>query len=241
MATFSVDLNGQTAVVTGAGEGIGRACALALAASGAYVMVNDLNPDRADTVAQQIVEAGGKAIPWQADIASRFQVTAMIENARDAFGRIGILVNAAGVGKAGQALTLDEWDWRRILEVNLNGAFFCSQLLGRVMADEGGGVIVNIASASPFSPIREGVGYATSKAGLVAMTQQLARELAPRGIRINAVCPGHIEEDDAPAPMLAPALGHTGTPDDVAAAVLFLCSDGARFITGQALIVNGGV
>jgi 3-oxoacyl-[acyl-carrier protein] reductase len=238
---FSVDLKGQNAIVTGAGADTGRAIALALAASGAAVTVNDINPDRAEKVAQEIISSGGQALGWQADVSNRFQVGSMVEAARDAFGRIHILVNAAGAMKLGPASKLDEWDWRRLLDVNLTGAFFCTQLVGRVMADEGGGVIVNLASSAGHSnPLPEGVGYVASKAGLVGMTRQLAREFAPQGIRVNAVCPGNILKYEDPAIVPSNAQARWGTPEEIASVVLFLCSDAARFVTGQAINVDGG-
>ena len=144
MNSFSVDLTGQTAIVTGAGADVGRAIALILAQAGASVVVNDLNPDRADKVTQEIIDAGGKATAWQADASNRFQVGSLIEAARDAYGRLHIVINAAGTFKGGPMPKFDEWDWRRLMEMNLNSAFFVSQLAGRVMADEGGGIIVNI-------------------------------------------------------------------------------------------------
>jgi NAD(P)-dependent dehydrogenase (short-subunit alcohol dehydrogenase family) len=215
-----------------------------LAASGAAVMVNDINPDRADEVADAITAAGGRAQAWQADVSNRFQVGSMIEAARDAFGRVNILVNAAGVYKGGGLATLDEWDWRRVLDVNLTGAFFCSQLLSRVMADEGGGVIVNVASTAGHpNPLPEGVSYTASKAGLIGMTKQFAHELAPRGIRVNAVCPANIADEDETVrggDGVLPAQGRLGMASEVAAVILFLLSDGASFITGQAINVDGG-
>ena len=228
--------------MTGAGADVGRAIALALAGAGAAVVVNDLNPDRAETVAQEIVAAGGKATPWQADVSNRFQVGSLVEGARDAYGRIHLLVNAAGTFKGGAMAALDEWDWRRLLDVNLTGTFFVSQLVGRVMADEGGGVIVNIASSAGHpNPLPDGVGYVASKAGVLGVTKQCAREFAPFGIRVNAVCPGNIETSPlTTSNPPANAQGRCGTPEDVAAVVLFLCSDAARFITGQAINVDGG-
>jgi NAD(P)-dependent dehydrogenase (short-subunit alcohol dehydrogenase family) len=239
--SFSVNLIGQNALVTGAGADTGRAIALALAAAGAAVTVNDLNPDRAESVAAEITAAGGRAVSWQADISNRFQVGSLVEGARDAFGRIHILVNAAGAMKLGSAAKLDEWDWRRLLDVNLTGAFFCTQLVSRVMADEGGGVIVNLAaSAGHPNPLPEGVGYVASKTGLIGMTKQCAREFAPQGIRVNAVCPGNILEYEDSSIIPSNAQARWGTPEEVASVVLFLCSDAARFITGQAINVDGG-
>ncbi len=243
MSRFTVDLAGQNAIVTGAGADVGRAIALALAASGAAVLVNDLNPDRAERIAGEITEKGGRALGWQADVTNRFQVGSLIEAARDAFGGIHILINAAGVYKTGPMPQLDEWDWRRIIEVNLTGAFFCSQLLGRVMADEGGGVIVNIASTAGHpDPLPDGVAYVASKAGLIGLTKQCAREFAASGIRVNAICPGNIPELLNPQPDTPPnnAMRRYGTPEDIADVALFLCSDAARFITGQSLNVDGG-
>ncbi|MEZ4668358.1 MAG: SDR family NAD(P)-dependent oxidoreductase [Anaerolineae bacterium] len=237
---FCVDLSGQHAIVTGAGADVGRAIALALACAGAAVVVNDLNPDRAEQVSQEIIALGGWATPWQADVSNRFQVGSLVEGARDAYGRIHIVVNAAGAYKIGPMSGLDEWDWRRLLDVNLTGTFFVSQLAGRVMADEGGGVIVNIAAAAGHpNPLADGVGYVASKAGVLGMTKQCAREFAPQGIRVNAVCPGNIHVDGV-AGSPTNALGQLGTAEDVAGVVLFLCSDAARFITGQAINVDGG-
>jgi NAD(P)-dependent dehydrogenase (short-subunit alcohol dehydrogenase family) len=240
-APFTVDLRGHAALVTGAGADVGRAAALALARAGAAVVVNDINPDRPDEVAALIAEHGGRALAWQADVANRFQCASMIEAGRDAFGRLDILVNAAGVERLGPLDKVDEWDWRRAIDVNLTGAFFCTQLLGRVMAEEGGGVIVNIASTAGggLTPA-QGVSYTASKAGLIGLTRQSARELAPRGIRVNAVCPGNVTGEFSADAAPANALGRMGTPEEIAAVVLFLCSDAARFLIGQSLRADGG-
>jgi 3-oxoacyl-[acyl-carrier protein] reductase len=241
---FYIRLEGQAALVTGAGTGIGRETALMLASAGAAVVVNDINPDRADDVADAITVAGGRALAWQADVSNRFQVGSMIEAARDAFGRVNILVNAAGVYKGGGLSTLDEWDWRRVLDVNLTGAFFCAQLLSRVMGDEGGGVIVNVASTAGHpDPLPEGVSYTASKAGMIGMTKQFARELAPQGIRVNAVCPANIAEEDETVrggERVIPAQGRLGNAAEVASVILFLISDAATYVTGQAINVDGG-
>ncbi len=242
MSNFKVDLHGRAALVTGAGEGVGRAIALALGEAGASVLVNDINPDRADRVADELTAAGSTAAAWQADVANRFQVGAMIEAIRDKFGAIHLLINAAGVDKVISAVQTDEYDFRRILEVNLIGAFFCCQLAGRVMLDEGGGVIVNVASVYGHTLARtESAAYTSSKDGLLALTRTLALEWAAAGIRVNALCPGDVQ--DSPHVTISPAnpLGRIGTPEEVAAVALFLCSDAASFVTGQAIHVDGGL
>ena len=199
MTNFTVDLSEHNALVTGAGSGTGRATALALALSGARVAVNDLNIERAEAVVEQIQGRGGTAIAIHADVSNRFQTANMIERTRDAFGRIHILVNAAGIFKAESMLNIDEWDWRRQLEVNITGTFFCMQLVGRVMADEGGGAIINMTSAAAVnSTIPAGIGYIAGKSSIVGMTRQAARELAPHNIRVNAIAAGNIYEEYMP-------------------------------------------
>jgi NAD(P)-dependent dehydrogenase (short-subunit alcohol dehydrogenase family) len=242
MPDFVVDFSGKTAIVTGAGAGIGKAIAEALAKAGAAVALNDLNPDRVETLAAELTAQGARAVGFQGDISNRFQVSALIERARDAFGRIDFLINAVGIFKPDALQGIDEWDLRRQIEVNVIGTFFCVQLMSRVMADEGGGVIINIASTAGHpNPITNGAAYMTGKAGIVAMTKQAARELAPQNIRVNAVCPGNIIESDMPPiENLQNALQRIGTPEEIADVVLFLCSDAARFITGQAINVDGG-
>ncbi|MFP4322614.1 MAG: SDR family NAD(P)-dependent oxidoreductase [Anaerolineales bacterium] len=242
MSTFTVDLNDKNALVTGAGAGIGWAAAVALADAGARVFANDLNPDRAEAIAEHIRARGGDALGWQADVSNKLLVGPMIEAMRDAYGPIHLVINAAGVEKRGPLLGLDEWDWRRVLDVNLNGTFFVSQLAGRVMADEGGGCIVNVASTAGHTLARaDAAAYAASKAGVVGYTRSAAVALAPLGVRMNAVCPANIEGDAhaAPDPERIPQ-GRAGMPEEVAAVILFLCSDAARYITGQAIIVDGG-
>jgi NAD(P)-dependent dehydrogenase (short-subunit alcohol dehydrogenase family) len=241
MGHFSVDLTGRVALVTAAGDGFGRAVSQALAGAGAAVCVNAINPDRADRVVDAIQAAGGRAMPWTADVSNRFQVGAMIEAVRDQFGGLHCLVNSTSVEKRSPLLSVDEYDWRRVVEINLTGAFFCTQLAARVMVEEGGGTIVNIISTNPaVLSRRDSAAYAASQAGLIAVTRESARDLAARGVRVNAVCPANITpESEAADPGRIPQ-GRTGTPEEVAAVVLFLCSESASYITGQAIVVDGG-
>lgn len=220
MTDTEIDLAGRTALVTGAGAGMGRAIALALAARGAAVAVSDLNIERADRTADAIRAAGGAACALHADISNRFQVANMIEQARDAFGAIDILVNAVAILHTEPLLHVDEWSWRRQIEVNITGAFFCTQLVARVMSDEGGGCVINLASAEAGnSSLPAGIGYITGGAGVIGMTRQAARELASHKIRVNCIA----------TPV------RDASKEKVAKAALFLCSDAAKSLTGQVL------
>ncbi len=244
MTNFTVNLAGKAALVTGAGLGIGRAVALALGAAGASVFVADVNPDTTDTVVDLIVAAGGTASGWQGDVSNKLMVGPMIEAMRDTFEKIDIVVNAAGVEKIGSLIKLDEWDWRRVMDVNLNGTFFVGQLAGRVMADEGGGVIINLASTAGHTlPRANSISYVASKAGVIGLTKEMARELAPYRVRVNAICPANIDTpDERPERFDTSRIpqGRLGTPEEVANVVLFLCSDAASYITGQAIHIDGG-
>lgn len=241
---FSVDFTGRAALVTGAGTGIGRATAMALGQSGASVFVNDINPDNAAKVAEEIRAMGGIAADWCADVANKLAAGSLIEAMRDAYGRIDIVVNAAGVEKKASLMKLDEWDWRRVLDINLNGTFFITQLTGRVMAEEGGGVMVNLASTAGIAlPRADSAAYAASKAGVIGFTKEAARFFAASGIRINAVCPANIDsEDEYPNPENLGRIpqNRLGRPEEVASVILFLCSDAASYMTGQAIFVDGG-
>ncbi|GIK58256.1 MAG: SDR family NAD(P)-dependent oxidoreductase [Chloroflexi bacterium] len=188
-------LTNKVAIITGAGQGIGTAVAHTLAATGIRVAVNDLNPDRAERVVTEIVQAGGQAIAVAADVANKFQCAHLIETTRAAWGRLDILVNNAAVMPQATILKMDEWDWNRCLDVNLKGVFFMSQLCGRVMADENadengerGGLIVNIASTAGVDvPFENRAAYCASKAGIIGFTRECAREFARFGVRVYAL------------------------------------------------------
>ena len=256
-------LDNKVAIVTGAGRGIGAAIAHTLAAAGAKVAVNDINPDRAEKTAVSIREAGGQAIGIAADIANKYQCSNLIETTRAEFGGLHILVNNASVEPSKPIMKLDEWDWQRTIDVNLKGTFFMSQLCGRVMggvfdkldglagAKGEGGVIVNIGSMAGVEvPMMDKSAYCASKAGMLGFARECAREFAQYGIRVNTVLPGLIDTSRTES-FIANESGEThiqtriplkrpGHVQDVANAVLFLCSDASSYMTGSTIAVDGG-
>jgi len=245
---MNAELSGKVALVTGAGRGIGRAIAIGLSRAGATVAVNDINPDSCERAAVELAPASAA---FHADVSNKHAVQAMIDGVLERWGRLDILVNNAGVEPHASLLTLDEWDWRRTIDVNLTGPFLCAQSAARVMKDTGGGIIVNIASiAGRAGGLRDRSAYVASKMGLIGLTKECARELAAYHIRVNAVCPGVIEtemtahlrqsEEQMKRWLEDIPQGRLGAPDDVVGLVLFLCSDAAAYITGQAINVDGG-
>jgi NAD(P)-dependent dehydrogenase (short-subunit alcohol dehydrogenase family) len=241
-------LSGRTAVVTGATRGIGRAIAVGLAAAGADVLVHGRDAAAGRTVAAEVGALGRRAVWYGADLARAGAAGAVVQAALDAFGRVDVLVNNAGVFERLPALELDEAGWDRLLAVNLKAAFFAAQAAARAMrASARGGVIVNVSSDAAWSGgLNPCAHYAASKAGLVSITRSLARELAPHRIRVNAVAPGLIatemgETAGAALPELRIPLGREGTPAEVAACVVFLASDAASYVTGATLNLSGGL
>jgi NAD(P)-dependent dehydrogenase (short-subunit alcohol dehydrogenase family) len=245
------EFEGKVVLVTGAGRGIGRAIAEAFAARGARVAANDITPVNLDETIRRITAAGGLCKGYVFDVAAKMPVQAMIEEIRDAWQRIDILVNNAGVEPHASILEMDEWDWRRTLDVNLSGPFFTTQSVGRVMREQGGGIIVNIASiAGRAHGLKDRAAYVASKMGLVGLTREAAREFAAYNIRVNAICPGVIETEMTAAlrqdeGMMRKWLedipqGRLGRAEDVVGMVLFLCSQNAAYVTGQAIHVDGG-
>lgn len=251
---MKLSLEGKVAIVTGAGQGLGRAISQTLAASDAKVAINDINPDRAEGVATEIREAGGKAIAVAADISNKFQCVHLVETTRSEWGALDILVNNAGIEPVSTILEMDEWDWDRCIDVNLKGTFFMSQLAGRVMADENedrGGSIVNISSiAGVETPLFNRAAYCASKAGMVGFARECAREFAQYGIRVNTVLPGvfitSMTEQARQNPVMMAKweneipLSRLGDPGEVADVVLFLCSSASSYMTGSTITVDGG-
>lgn len=243
----------KIAIVTGGGGEIGRATAKRLAQEGAIVAVVDLKPELAEQVAAEISAAGGQAWAWQTDVARRDQVEAMTGEVLQRHGRIDVLCNIAGIAPPAPFLETTDANWDATIDVNLKGVFFCSQIVARSMVSGGvKGNIVNMASTNGLVGEVGLVAYNASKFGVVGLTMTAAIELAPRGIRVNAVAPGMIRTRLSQAVLDAdPELARTyfqdkipmarfGEPDEVAAAIAFLASDDAGFITGHSLVVDGG-
>jgi 3-oxoacyl-[acyl-carrier protein] reductase len=241
---------GKVAVVTGGARGIGRAIALRLAREGAAVVVNYLsNQAAADEVVSQIQAAGGRAIAVQGDVGNVAQAQALIEGAREAFGRVDVLVNNAGTTRDTLIMRMTEEDWDLVIDTNLKGAFNCVKAASRPMVKQRYGRIVNVTSVAGLDGNPGQANYASAKAGLVGLTKTIAKELGARGITCNAVAPGYVPTDltaSLPDDLVLLAiertpLGRSGTAEDIAAAVAYLASDEASFVTGQVLAVDGGL
>ncbi|MDR3563851.1 MAG: 3-oxoacyl-[acyl-carrier-protein] reductase [Negativicutes bacterium] len=243
-------LGGKVAIITGGSRGIGRAAAIELAKAGAKVVVNYAgNKAAAEETLATIQAAGGEAILCQADVADGSAVEILIKTTMDAFGRIDILVNNAGITRDNLLMRMKEEDWDAVINTNLKGIFHCTKAVSRVMMKQKGGRIINMTSVVGVMGNAGQANYAAAKAGVIGFTKSMAKELASRTITVNAIAPGFIATDmTAGLPEQVKSdlakgipLNRLGSPEDVAAAVLFLASDAANYITGQTLNVDGGM
>ncbi len=243
-------LEGKTAVVTGASRGIGRAIALKLASQGAAVVINyNGSEEKAREVEKQIRENGGTASIFQCNVADYAQCERFIQDVIKTYGSLDILVNNAGITKDGLLMKMSEEDFDQVIDTNLKGAFNTIRFASRQMLRQKSGRIINMSSVSGVTGNAGQANYAASKAGLIGLTKAAARELASRGITVNAIAPGFIETDmtDALSDQVKEAsvaqipLGRFGRPEHVAAAAAFLASEEAGYITGQVLHVDGGM
>ncbi|QNJ14782.1 beta-ketoacyl-(acyl-carrier-protein) reductase (KR) [Synechococcus sp. A18-46.1] len=244
----SASLDGQTALVTGGGRGIGKAIALALAEAGAEVVVNYANSaGAADEVVASINAAGGKAYALKANVSIEEEVDGLIKAVLERSGRLDVLVNNAGITRDGLLMRMKTSDWQAVIDLNLSGVFLCSRAVARPMLKQKSGRIINITSVVGLMGNAGQANYAAAKAGVIGLTKSTAKELASRGITVNAVAPGFIATDmtkdlDADAILKDIPLGQFGSQEQVAGAVRFLAADpAAAYITGQVLQVDGGM
>lgn len=250
-------LSERSAVITGAGSGIGRAAALLFAEEGARVAVADIREESAQAVAKEVLDLGGTAIAIQANVASAQDASRMVEVAAAELGGLHVLYNNAGVDSSGDVIEGTEEDWDRCLAVNAKGTFLCSKFAAPAMERSGGGAIINQGSVAALVGIRGFAAYCAAKGAVVALTRAMAVDLAPRGVRVNCICPGTVF-----TPLMEPLMrargggdvkkgleltiqkypiGRLGNPQDIAKVALFLASDDAAFVTGSVYTADGGM
>jgi NAD(P)-dependent dehydrogenase (short-subunit alcohol dehydrogenase family) len=245
-------LDGKIALITGSSRGIGESIARTLAAQGAYVILSGRKVEPLNAVENSITQAGGKALSIPCHMGELAQIKKMFDEIKEKCGRLDILVNnAASNPYFGEMINAEEWAWDKTCDVNLKGYFFASQFAARIMKDQGGGVIVNVASINGLRPAPFQGIYSITKAGVISMTKGFAKELAPWKIRVNALLPGLTETKFSAAIVQSPELmqfvlpgipmGRIGQPEEMAGAVLYLVSDAAAYTTGACINVDGGM
>ncbi len=239
--------DGRVVLVTGGASGIGAATARAFAQQGASILIGDIALDAARAMARELPSAEGLEL----DVTDRHAAEAFVAAGRERYGRVDVLVNSAGIREIVPVLDLDPVEWHRVLEINLSGTFHCSQIFARVLRDDGrGGSIVNLSSSAGLMGVPNRAAYVAAKHGIVGLTREMAMELGPLGIRVNAVAPGSVRtpltERYFSDPELVERLnrshplGRVAVPEEIASAILFLASDAASFVTGVTLPVDGG-
>lgn len=242
-------LSNQVAIVTGAGQGMGAATANCLAHEGAVVIVSDIDESKAAGVAEEINSSGGRATPVKTDVTKEDEVASMVERAIDNYGTVSILVNNAGILYPTRIDDVTKAEWDQVLDVNLNGTFLCSKAVLQTMKEKRYGRIVNMSSSAGRSvSTLGGVHYTAAKAGVLGLTRAMAKEVAPFGITVNAVCPGLIDTEMVQTECTPERIkgyeesfpiSRLGTPEEVAQLVLFLVTD-SQYITGASIDINGG-
>ena len=244
-----MSLSGRVALVTGASQGIGRACAIKLANAGATLAVAARNQEKLDEVVKQIADAGGKAAAFAMDVGDEEQIRSALKAALAQFGKIDVLINNAGITRDQLVMRMKRADWDAVLNTNLTSAYLCIQQVIGSMLKQRWGRIINITSIFGQMGRAGQANYASSKAGLIGLTMAIAREVGSRNITCNAIAPGFIEtamtsglsQELRQSALQNIPLARLGTPEDVASAVAFLASEEASYITGQVLNVNGGM